>query len=72
MKLEDYIGKKVNIECTDGKNYDNYYVSDFWDSEENGDAVEIFEDSIGIQKNENSNDGYCLYESDIKSIEIVD
>lgn len=29
MKLEDYIGKKVNIECTDGKNYDNYYVSDF-------------------------------------------
>ena len=72
MKLEDFVRKKVNIECTDGEKYDNYYVADFWDSEENGDAVEVYEDSIGIREDENSNSGYCLYESDIKSIEIIE
>lgn len=72
MKLEDFVGKRVNIECTDGEKYNDYYVSDFWDSEENGDTLEVYEDSIGIQVNKKANEGYCLYEHDIKSIEIID
>lgn len=69
MNLEKFVGKSVNITTTSGKEYKNFYVAIFWDYTDN---VETNEDSIGLKENEISDGGIVLYQSEIKSIEIVE
>lgn len=69
MNLEEFVGKNVNITTTDGKEYNHFYVAMFWDYTDN---VETEEDSIGLKKNESSDGGIILYQSEIKNIEIVE
>lgn len=69
LNLESYVDKTVTIKCKDGKNYNKYYVSDFFSAADNYDPEE---DSIGISESENYVGGIMLYESDIESIEIID
>ena len=68
MNLEEYVGNNVNITTADGKEYKNYYVAMFSDATDN---VEPNEDCIGLKEREDSDGGIILYQSEIKSIEII-
>ena len=65
LSIEKYVGKNVNIECTDGEVYQNYYVDCFTSAYDN---FEPDEDSIDILKAKGDLDGITLYLSEIKSI----
>ena len=69
MKLLDYLWKKVNIKCKDGKEYHNCYVVAYDDKYDN---VDQNEDSIGIKHDKKDNYGVEMFESEIEPIEIVD
>lgn len=66
MKLSDYAGKKVRIIDTDGISYIGY-VFGYTKAEDN----EENEPSIDILPTKTSDNGVELFESEIKSIEIV-
>lgn len=68
MNLCDFLGKKVNIKCKDGREFLDYLVVAYDDRFDN---VEPDEDGIGIMKNIDDNHGIEIYESEIKSIEAV-
>lgn len=68
MNLHDYLWKKVNIKCKDGRQFLNYLVAAYDDRYDN---VEPDEGGIGIVKNADDNYGIEIYESEIESIEIV-
>lgn len=69
MKLLEYLWKKVNIKCKDGKEYHNCYVVAYDDKYDN---VDQNEDSIGIKHDKKDNYGVEIFESEIEFIEIVD
>lgn len=66
--LEDFVGKYVDVETTNGEIYQNWYVCDFTDKE---DRYDPYEDSITLKKSKNDRNGIFLFPSDIKSIKIV-
>lgn len=68
MNLRDYLWKKVNIKCKDGRQFHDYLVDAYDDRYDN---VEPDEDGIGIVKNEDDDHGIEIYESEIESIEVV-
>ncbi len=61
MKLSRFLGKKVQLGCTNGKTYTGKIIDHIF-SKDN----DIDEESISLEG------GYGFYESDIKSIEIVE
>lgn len=67
--VRKYVGKIVNIECVDGREYNNYYVDCFTSAYDN---YEPNEDSIDILESKGDTDGITLYCSEIGSIEIID
>lgn len=68
MNLRDYLWKKVNIKCKDGREFSDHLVVAYDDRYDN---VEPNEDGIGIMKNKDDDYGIEIYESEIESIEIV-
>ena len=69
LELEEYVGKIVTIECTDGRIFERYYVDCFTDAYDN---YEPNEDSIDILKYKGALDGIILYRSEIKSITVIE
>lgn len=68
MNLQNFLWKKVNVKCKDGKEYINYFVVAYDDKYDN---VDQNEDSIGIQKNPKDNFGIEIFESEIEHIELI-
>ena len=67
--LYDFKGKSIEIILKDGKKYIGY-VDYFSPALDNDDY--IAEDSIGILPNKNAKSGIEVFQSEIKSIKIVD
>ena len=68
MNIELFVGKTVNIECTDGERFNNYYVDCFTDAYDNCDPEK---NSIDILEKRGAENGITLFEDEIKSIEVV-
>lgn len=68
MTLLNFLWKKVNIVCKDGRKFEGYRVVAYDDKYDN---VEPDEDGIGIVCDLNDDFGVEIYESEIESIEIV-
>lgn len=66
ISLYDYLYKNVTIITTDGEKYTGYV--DFFESPYENESDE---DSIGLLDSKNSHSGIELYQSQIKSIEIL-
>ena len=66
MKLSDYAGKKVKIVDADNIIYTGF-VYGYTKAEDNDEN----EDSIDVIPTRNSTEGVELFESEIKSIEII-
>ncbi|MDD6488861.1 MAG: hypothetical protein PUG48_03465 [Clostridia bacterium] len=74
MNLLDYLWKKVDIECCNGKTYKGYYVTAYCSADDNIDAddyIERNEESIGIKPDKKSKSGIELYKSEIKTIKLL-
>ncbi|MCM1023838.1 MAG: hypothetical protein NC395_07240 [Prevotella sp.] len=66
INLEDFLYKNVVVVDTDGIEHKGY-VDMYCSAYENDDT----EDSIGIIPDENTKYGIALYQSEIKSIELI-
>ncbi|MBR6968465.1 MAG: hypothetical protein IKH78_08025 [Ruminococcus sp.] len=69
--LDKYEGERVDIECKDGRIFNNVLVCGHSEPDDNYAAFEIKDESIDIVYNIHDKCGVSLYGKEIKSIGIV-